>query len=191
MNRILLVTFLSTVAAKSYNAYRTDDAYYFNVGGYGLKATLDDHRRLKIYGPRFSRIWSLPTDADTKHARTFRNGNVFQVVVPRFKTPNLTGGEVPRGTTINFTTDHVCATFDGSEPECGHPCEHGKILKDFVISEDEVIVKLRTCKADVSVETAIFHAFDTDIEVEDSFEHAPEVIGEHGWFDRHGDERPY
>jgi len=122
---------------------------------------------------------------------------MFTVVVPRFRNPILGGGEVPRGTTVNFATDHICATFDGSEPKCGLTpslkCEHGDILKDFVVHDDEIILKLRTCKADIPADTIIYHAYDTDIDV---IEIPTEKLsygeyGIYGWFDRHGIERNY
>jgi len=189
---LLLLNHLLNADAKSYRAYATDDAYHFNVNGYGLRAQLYNGNRLGIRGPRFSRIWDLPLDANTKLAKTFRKGPVFQVFVPRIKPPKLEGGEVPRGTTVHFAADHVCATFDGSEPVCGDPCEHGTLLKDFVVSEDEVILKIKTCQTSHEPETVIFHAFDADITtIEEGYEYPPEVIGEHGWFDRHGNERPY
>lgn len=188
---ILFLLFGSS-AAVQYNAYAADDAYHFNVVGYGLRAKIDHQNRLKIYGPRFSRVWSLPHDANIKTARTFRKGNVFRVSVPRITVPKPEGGEVPRGTTIHFAADHVCATFDGSEPVCGKPCQHGQLLKDFVVSEDEVILKLRTCQANLPSETVIYHAFDPDIIMsEESYNYPDEIVGKHGWFDRHGNERPY
>lgn len=189
---ILLLLQSSTTAAKSYDAYATDDAYHFDVFGYGLKAQIYKGRRLGIRGPRFSRIWDLPDDANAKLARTFKKGNVFQVFIPKFKPRKLQGGEVPRGTTVHFAASHVCATFDGSEPVCGTPCKHGNLLKDFVVSEDEVVLKLKTCQLNNQPETVIYHAYDTDItNTEEDYEYPPEIIGKHGWFDRHGNERSY
>lgn len=191
---LLLLSLLASAAAKNYNAYVTLNSYHFDVLGYGYRAHIDEERHLTIRSPYFHRKWALPLDASVENANVFNDGGIFKVVVPRIKTPSLAGGEVPRGTTVRFKADHVCATFDGTEPICGNPCKNGKNLNNFIVSEDEVIVKLRTCKAAVPPKTTIYHAFDPDVQVQevqdDVLETKDSFVGR-GWLDRHGNERPY
>jgi len=188
---LLILLVVRSTAKHLYNVYRTEEAYYFNVDGYGLHATIDNQKYLLINSPTFSRKWALPSDSHSEKARTFRKHGTFQVVVPRHKTHKLQGGEVPRGTTVQFGADHVCATFDGTTPECGNPCKQGQLLQNFIVTKDEVIVKLRSCNAQSTVSQAIFHSFDPDITIEDEVYTVPEVVGRYGWFDRYGIEQEY
>ena len=198
MPRVLFLLMLSGVACgiQSYKAFKTSKAYVFHMNGYGYRALINK-KSLNIISPHFNRKWHLPDDSDISNAKTFRDGGLFTVVVPRFRNPELEGGEVPRGTTIRFASDHVCATFDGSEPLCGSTpstkCEHGKLLKDFVVHDDEIILKLRTCKADIPSDTVIYHAYDPDVYVTEIINEDLPIYenGIHGWFDRHGIERNY
>lgn len=194
---VLLLFFLEFVeGGYTYKAFKTSRAYVFNVYGHGYRAQIKKDS-LRIFSPYFHRRWNLPDDCDITNAKTFRDEQLFTVVVPRFINPTLKGGEVPRGTTVRFASDHVCATFDGSEPICGptieEKCKHGNILKDFVVHDDEIILRLRTCKANVAPDTVIYHAYDTDVDViEMPNEQMPtEDNGIYGWFDHLGIERKY
>ena len=193
MSLILLCILIINASAKNYNAYVTPNSYHFDVLGYGYRAHIDEERHLTIRSPYFYRKWALPSDAHIENANVFNEGGLFKVVVPRIKTPTLRGGEVPRGTTVRFKADHVCATFDGTEPICGNPCKNGKNLSNFIVSEDEVIVKLRTCKADVPPKTTIYDSFDPDVQVQEIQDDVPDrqEYSGGGWIDRHGNERPY
>ena len=181
---------------EQYKSFKTSKAYIFQVNGRGFKALINK-KSLKIVSPFFQRRWHLPNDCDIPNAKTFRDQGLFTVVVPRFRNPELEGGEVPRGTTIRFASDHVCATFDGSEPLCGSTtstkCKHGKLLKDFVVHDDEIILRLRTCKANIPPDTVIYHAYDTDVDVIEMPDEqiSTEDNGIYGWFDHLGIERNY
>lgn len=191
---LLFCLLLTNAAAGNYNAYVTPNSYHFNVLGYGYRAHVDEKRHLTIRSPWFHRKWALPLDANIENVNAFHEGGLFKVIVPRIETPNLSGGEVPRGTIVRLKADHVCATFDGTEPICGNPCKNGKNLSNFIVSEDEVIIKLRTCKANVAPKTAIYHAFDPDVEIQEVYDNIPEITDSYnarGWLDRHGNERPY
>lgn len=181
---------------KRYKAYNTPTAYVFNVLGSGYRASISDDNVLMIRSPRFQRKWNLPLDSDKNKARFFNSNGMFRVIIPRISNPKLSGGEVPRGSTIHFASDHVCATFDGTEPICGRPCENGSLLKDFVVYNDEVVLKLRTCRqVNQPTDTIIYHAYDTDVETSECIDEPPEIIEENpdakGWFDIYGVERPY
>jgi len=192
----IFILFIPLVAAR-YKVYKTGKAYYFNIEGHSMRATINNKRYLVVNSPTFSRKWALPSDSDSDNARTMRENGVFQIVIPRYKSPTLSGGHFKRGSIIKIDFDDVCATFDGSIPECGKPCKHGQLLEDFVVEKDEVIVKLRSCMFDSPVSEAIFHSFDYEIAIEDDTEEDIEK-GElrvdnsgAGWFDRHGIERDY
>tara|TARA_B110000908_G_scaffold172730_1_gene242474 strand:- start:24836 stop:25432 length:597 start_codon:yes stop_codon:yes gene_type:complete len=194
---VTLLIFLALVGgSQTYKAFKTSRAYIFNVYGSGYRAQIKKDS-LRIFSPYFQRRWNLPDDCDTTNAKTFRDEHLFTVVVPRFINPTLEGGEVPRGTTVRFASDHVCATFDGSEPICGptteEKCKHGDILKDFVVHDDEIILKLRTCKANIEPDTVIYHAYDMDVDVIEmpNEEMSIEDYGIYGWFDYLGNERKY
>ena len=186
----MYILFFPFVTA-SYKVYKTEKAYYFNIVGYGMRADIRNKKYLVVNSPTFSRKWALPSDSDSDNARTMRENGVFQIVVPRHQQPKLSGGEFPRGTTIRFDSANVCATFDGSIPECGKPCKHGSILQDFVIEKDEIIVKLRSCMFDSPVSEVIFHSFDREITIEEEVSHPISDNNGSGWFDRHGIEREY
>lgn len=189
----MYILFIPFVTA-SYKVYKTEKAYYFNIEGYGIRANINNKKYLVVNSPTFSRKWALPTDSDSDNARTMRENGVFQIVVPRHQSPKLLGGGFQRGSTIKFDVDNVCATFDGSIPECGHPCFHGQLLQDFVLEKDEVVVKLRSCLFDSAVSEAVFHSLDHEIVIEEEVEEEISPILENsgsGWFDRHGIEREY
>lgn len=189
---IVLCIVFQSASARQYNSYITDRAYHFHVTDNGARVSISDGRHLVVKTPRWGRKWALPSDANINQAQTFRTQGHLKVIVPRFMMPELVGGDVERGTVVNFTEKHICSTFDNSDPVCGSPCKHGTPLKKFTVVEDEVIVKLKNCKASDPVKTIIYHAYDNDIIIEDiGRQESPEIYGKHGWFDRHGNERAY
>ena len=195
MRLLFLLTFLTCSCAHRYESYMTDSAYHINVKGYGLVAQIVSANYLLVRSPNFYRKWSLPNDANIKKATSLRKNGLLQITIPKksFYT-KIEGGEVPRGTVVKFEADHVCATFDNSEPICLlSGCKNGIQLRDFTIQADDVVLKMKNCHSQNSIsQTFFYHSFDTDIFVEDEDFSWPEnQKGKHGWFDRHGKERDY
>ena len=195
----LFVTAVSST--RPYLVHRTSDEYVFKVHkSLGqLKARISETKTLHVYDDsvfrQFSRKWSLPDDADSRRATQHSEYHWFIIRVPRKKNPVLTGGEFERGSRIQLPAEHICVTFDGSHPRCGESrCEVGEHIDSFVVSEDEVTVRMIGCKSQYNqVQEAVFHSFDTDIEIEDLPEdpHKEDNDGV-GWYDvRLGKERYY
>ena len=195
---VILISFCVASAARDYRVTKTDTEYTFDIAKRFARAYYDEQKhQLNIKAIGFDRTWNLPSDANGKKAKTFRQRSFFQVVVPRERKPLLKGGEVPRGTIIRLMTSDICLTTDGSEPVCGSfkKCHNGISANEFTVNENDVIVKVRSCKyLHWPIQQAHYSAFDTDIEVEEVFE-VEEVEDNsekgQGWFDRHGRERPY
>ena len=182
-----------TWCTRLYSVHRTTDEYIIQVHkSLGrLKARMNDENTLHIFDQsplhQFSRKWSLPEDVDTSKAMQYSENVWFVVRVPRVKTPELVGGEYERGTRIDLPSEYVCVTFDGSHPKCGsdHQCDIGERLGFFLVSDDEMTVHMVDCTLkEHKVQEAIFHSYDTDIQVEDLPDdpHKEDTEGV-GWYD--------
>jgi hypothetical protein len=187
-----LLALFVIVEAAPFKSYITDGAYHFKVYDSWARASISEGRHLVVKTPKWSRKWALPSDSDITEARTFRNKDQMDIIVPRFKMPELVGGDVERGKVIKIYNKDICSTFDGTTPICGTPCSNGIPLQEFKIDKDEVIIKLKHCKSSLPIKTIIYNAYDNDIIVEDiGNEQIPAIHGKYGWFDRHGNERAY
>ena len=195
MFKLCLVSLFVTAVSSTppYSVHRTSDEYVFKVHkSLGrLKARISESKTLHVYDEsvfrQFSRKWSLPDDTDFRRATTTMEPPWFTVRIPRIKFPDFNGGEVERGTRVELPAEHICVTFDGSHPKCGqhNKCKVGEHVDSFVVTEDEVTVRMIGCKSQYQwIREAVFRSFDKDVEIEDlpGDPHKEDTDGV-GWYD--------
>ena len=209
---LLTVATAPVATAQRFHAYRTVNAYHFQVLRQEgqLKATVDPRTRyLRIYdqsrGSGFSRTWQLPDEADLK--RTYvQPGQVddsLHVVIPK-KVPPVPTFDPPadtyleRGTTIHIrSTTPVCVTQDRSIPLC-HPdgtCQQGERRTSLEAYDDIVTLTVRACQYGTQspIKTSIYNIVDNEgieiideLEVEEVLTQSETVSDAWKWKDRHG-----